>query len=135
MTKGSVNNSRTFLDGIPKYRRLFRQNPDAAKQFLCDEQEYLRTFVLGETDLSLICDVEPLRTVECEIVDWADDSAYCLNDLVESTNAGFLRSESVKRWAEDQNLLSDRALIKPSNLPTAMGKKVQADYDNFLLRL
>jgi hypothetical protein len=33
---------------------------------------------------------------------------------------------------------SDRALIKPSNLPMAMrrkGKKVQADYDNFLLRL
>jgi hypothetical protein len=33
---------------------------------------------------------------------------------------------------------SDRALIKPSNLPMAMrkkGKKIQADYDNFSLRL
>jgi len=34
------------------------------------------------------------------------------------------------------SIKSDRALIKPSNLPMAMrkkGKKVHADYDNFLL--
>ena len=30
---------------------------------------------------------------------------------------------------------SDRALIKPSNLPNGDARKVQADYDDFLLRL
>jgi hypothetical protein len=30
-----------------------------------------------------------------------------LNDLVDTMNAGFLRSERVKRWGEDRNLFSD----------------------------
>ena|ERR1700694_3294903 len=40
--------------------------------------------------------------------------------------------------SDPHSIKSDRALIKPSNLPMAMrkkGKKVHADYDNFLLGL
>jgi hypothetical protein len=48
-----MNATRAFLDGILKHKPLFLQNPDAASRFIYDEQECLRTLVLGEPDLSL----------------------------------------------------------------------------------
>jgi dGTPase len=92
-----------------KYKRLFRQDVEAPNQFIYDEQESLRDFVLGDIDSSKIGDLNHFRSLECEIMDWADDTAYCLNDLVDSMNAGFLRYEGVKRWAEQQSLHGDQA--------------------------
>jgi len=37
-------------------------------------------------------------------MDWADDTAYSLNDLVDSANAGFVTMDKVSRWAADQDL-------------------------------
>jgi dGTPase len=108
-SRRGMNPTRAFADGILKYKRLFREEPEAHNQFIYDEQEYLRTFVLADTDLSLIADLNHHRSLECEIMDWADDTAYCLNDLVDSMNAGFLRFERVKQWAENQNLHPDQA--------------------------
>jgi dGTPase len=108
-SRRGMNPSRAFLDGILKYKRLFREKPDANNQFIYDEQEYLRTFALDGVDLSQIGDLNHYRSLECEIMDWADDTAYCLNDLVDSMNAGFLRFERVKGWADTQNLPADQA--------------------------
>jgi dGTPase len=45
-------------------------------------------------------------------MDWADDTAYSLNDLVDSANAGFLHVEAIERWAAAQDLdAGDRAVI------------------------
>jgi dGTPase len=103
-SRRGMNSSRAFIDGILKYKRLFREDLAAPNQFIYDEQEYLRSFVLGEINLSEIGEPNSFRSLECEIMDWADDTAYCLNDLVDSMNAGFLRFERVKLWAENQNL-------------------------------
>jgi dGTPase len=103
-SRRGMNSSRAFIDGILKYKRLFREDLAAPNQFIYDEQEYLRSFVLGEINLSEIGEPNNFRSLECEIMDWADDTAYCLNDLVDSMNAGFLRFERVKLWAENQNL-------------------------------
>jgi dGTPase len=108
-SRRGMNPTRAFIDGILKYKRLFREDSAALNQFIYDEQEYLRNFVLANTDSSTICDLNHFRSLECEIMDWADDTAYCLNDLVDSMNAGFLRFERVKRWAEVQNLQGDQA--------------------------
>jgi dGTPase len=109
-SRRGMNPTRAFIDGIFKYKRLFREDPEALNQFIYDEQAYLRTFVFGgEPDLDKITDLNHFRSLECEIMDWADDSAYCLNDLVDSINAGFLRFERVKRWAELQHLRGDQA--------------------------
>ena len=92
-----MNPSRAFIDGILKYKKLFREDPEAHNQFIYDEQQYLRNFVLGgDADYSDILDLNHFRSLECEIMDWADDTAYCLNDLVDSINAGFLRFERVQ---------------------------------------
>lgn len=131
-SRRGMNPSRAFVDGILKYKRLFREDSNAPNQFIYDEQEHLRTFVLGNTDSSEIGDLNHFRSLECEIMDWADDTAYCLNDLVDSMNAGFLRFERVKRWAERQNLEGDLtrhaetilSVIRDGKAEARFGKKI-----------
>jgi dGTPase len=131
-SRRGMNPTRAFIDGILKYKRLLRENPEAINQFIYDEQEYLRTFVLGDANSSVIDDLNQFRSLECEIMDWADDTAYCLNDLVDSMNAGFLRFERVKCWAEDQSLKGDLArhaekilsAIREGKAEARFGKKI-----------
>ncbi len=127
-SRRGMNPTRAFLDGILKYKKLFRENSEATNHFIYDEQEYLRTFVLGDTDSSEIDDLNHFRSLECEIMDWADDTAYCLNDLVDSINAGFLRFERVKRWAELENLQGDRARYAETILSAIREGKVEARF-------
>src|SRR6201982_4217978 len=104
-----MNPTRGFVDGILKYNRLLRETPDARNHFIYNGQEFLRRFVCDGNELLDVEDWNRFRSLECEIMDWADDTAYCLNDLVDSINAGFLRFERVQRWAEAQNLQGDQA--------------------------
>jgi len=108
-SRRGMNPTRAFIDGILKYKRLFQEKPDALNHFIYDEQSPLRSFVFGDVNWSDIPDLNRFRSVECEIMDWADDSAYCLNDLVDSINAGFMQLEKVQRWAEQKNLSGDEA--------------------------
>jgi dGTPase len=123
-----MNPTRAFIDGILKYKRLFREDSEALNQFIYDEQEYLRIFVLGGTHSSTIGDLNHFRSLECEIMDWADDTAYCLNDMVDSMNAGFLRFERVKRWAEIQNLQGDQARHAETILAVIREGKAEARF-------
>jgi dGTPase len=79
-------------------------------------------------DFSEIRDLNHFRSLECEIMDWADDTAYCLNDLVDSMNAGFLRFERVKRWAEQQNLEGDLSRHAETILSVIRDGKVEARF-------
>jgi len=99
-----MNPTRAFVDGILKYKRLLREEPSARNHFIYNEQEYLRHFVFGSISPPRVSDWNKIRSLECEIMDWADDTAYCLNDLVDSINAGFLRRERVEAWAGQQAL-------------------------------
>ncbi len=98
-----MNPTRAFLDGILKYKTLRSQTPEAPNHFLYDDQKRFVDFVFdGKT-----CDLAPgkalndFRSIECQIMDWADDTAYSLNDLVDGIAAGFIRLENVERWAAD----------------------------------
>ena len=59
-------------------------------------------------------------------MDWADDAAYCLNDLVDSINAGFLRLERVQEWAERKSLQPVQAQFAEIVLEAIRERK--ADY-------
>jgi len=61
-------------------------------------------------------------------MDWADDTAYCLNDLVDSINAGFLRFERVQRWAEIQNLKGDQAKHAETVLSAIRERKAESRF-------
>ena len=110
-SRRGLNPSRAFLDGVLKYKTLFSEWDDPRKHFLYDDQRrYLEFACAGRpfpADLAPGKARNGFRSLECEIMDWADDTAYSLNDLVDSANAGFLSIEAIRRWAEQRDL-SDR---------------------------
>jgi dGTPase len=127
-SRRGMNPTRSFIDGILKYKTLLCEHPEALNHFIYNEQAYLRSFVLAGTQLRDIPDLNRFRSLECEIMDWADDTAYCLNDLVDSINADFLRFERVQRWAETQNLQGDQAQHAETVLSAIRDRKAESRF-------
>jgi dGTPase len=120
--------TRAFVDGILKYKRLLKEDPSACNHFIYNEQEYLRQFVCAGNDFPEVPDWNKLRSLECEIMDWADDTAYCLNDLVDSINAGFLRSERVEAWARRNHLDADEMKHTETVIAAIKDRKAEARF-------
>jgi dGTPase len=99
--------TRALLDGVLKYKKLFRefQRPPA-NHFLYDTQEVYRDYVFKGVKIPRALhqgeQLNQFKSIECQIMDWADDAAYSLNDIVDGVKAGFLTCESVEAWAGDQ---------------------------------
>lgn len=115
-SRRGMNPTRAFMDGVLKYKTLFREWDDPRKHFLYDDQQPYLEFVFAgrafPADLGPGKARNAFRSLECQIMDWADDTAYSLNDLVDSANAGFLHLAAVERWAAGQALdPHERALV------------------------
>ena len=107
-TKG-IAPSRALLDGVMKYKALRREHaahngeaPD--NHFLYDDQHGWRDAVLGaaaDADAPEAPDaLNNRRSIECQIMDWADDSAYSLHDIVDGAHARYLGPGNLREWAE-----------------------------------
>ena len=107
--------SRAFVDGILKYKSGWGElkeveGKEPANHFIYDEQSEYTEWTLGgqafpgELEAGKVRD--SFKSVECQVMDWADDTAYSLNDLADSVRAGFLNEESIRRWAEKRGLES-----------------------------
>jgi dGTPase len=135
-SRRGMNPTRAFMDGILKYKTLFSQWEKPVKHFLYDDQQRYLDFVFGSrpfpAELSPGRQLNGFRSLECQIMDWADDTAYSLNDLVDSANAGFITLTRVQRWAQDQDLNPEQAAsledlmraIAEGNLERAMNRRI-----------
>jgi len=104
-----MNPTRAFLDGVLKYKTLWTELKTALghapeHHFLYDEQHAQLDWAMGGNDFPL--ELPPgearngFKSIECQVMDWADDTAYSLNDLSDSVRAGFLTVDKIEAWAE-----------------------------------
>ena len=121
--RSGMNPTRALLDGVLKYKTLHTETPAAKNHYLYDEQERWLDFTLGGQAFPL--ELTPgkvrngFRSIECQIMDWADDTAYSLNDIADGIHAGFINVQRLERWAEDQDL-SEAALADVAFLSKAV---------------
>lgn len=111
-TRKGMDPSRAFLDGVLKYKSLWSelktvQGKLPKNHFLYDPQVDELNWAMGGNDFppELVPGKvrDGFKSIECQIMDWADDTAYSLNDLADSVKAGFLTVERIERWAEAKN--------------------------------
>lgn len=103
-----MNPCRAFLDATLKYKTLYSELEDPENHFIYDSQHRYLDFVTGGRDFPVELPPGPerdaFRSIECQIMDWADDTAYSLNDIADGINAGFITLEALERWAERENV-------------------------------
>jgi dGTPase len=103
-----MNPSRALLDAVLKYKTLHAEAGGARNHYLYTEQEQWLDFTLGgqafPPELIPGDTRNSFKSIECQIMDWADDTAYSLNDLADGIHAGFIHLGALERWAEEKQL-------------------------------
>ncbi|MCF8259992.1 MAG: dNTP triphosphohydrolase [Melioribacteraceae bacterium] len=98
-----MNPTRSLLDGVLKYKMLFHQFVNPKNHFLYDYQANYLRFVFNGKEIpnNISAKLNSFRSVECQIMDWADDTAYAVNDIVDSIQAGFINIIKLNNWGQE----------------------------------
>lgn len=89
-----LNLSRAVLDGILKYKIPFGEVPEAGPQKFFYDQ-----------DIPLVDWIDPnwrsgKRSFDCQLMDWADSTAYAVHDLEDGLKTGLLTAESLEPFVD-----------------------------------
>jgi len=108
----SMNPTRAFVDSILKYKSFYGQLDNPDNHFIYDYQKEILDFTFNNRfdSINLLQgeELNSFKSIECKIMDWADDTAYAINDLVDSISGGFINIFKLLRWKEENiNSLSD----------------------------
>jgi dGTPase len=107
--RAGMNPTRAFLDGVLKYKSLWSELRTLSGKipehhFIYDDQQSHLDWAMGGNDFPAELPSGDVRngfkSIECQVMDWADDTAYSLNDLSDSVRAGFINIEKIEAWAE-----------------------------------
>ncbi|MBL9160120.1 MAG: dNTP triphosphohydrolase [Verrucomicrobiales bacterium] len=131
-----MNPTRALMDGVLKYKTLFGEVADQKNHFLYADQQPLLDFVMAgrgfpET-LAPGKTRNGFRSIECRLMDWADDTAYSLNDIADGIQAGFIQVDRIERWAAGQTLTDAQSslitelleAIRRGRVESTVGKKI-----------
>ncbi len=128
--------SRALVDGVLKYKTLFGELENQKNHFLYREQKEWLDFAVDGSEfpdeLKPGKDRNSFRSIECQIMDWADDTAYSLNDIADGIHAGFINIERIEKWAESRDLDDFESeqidvlikAIKKGRIEVAVGRKI-----------
>lgn len=98
--------TRAFLDGMLKYKTLFSESKKKRNHFIYDFQKDILEFVTPDTPFSAMFgdekELNGFQSIECRIMDWADDIAYSIHDLDDGIRAGFITVKKIRNWMEDK---------------------------------
>jgi dGTPase len=99
--------TRALMDGVLKYKTRFGQFKSVPQNhFLYDSQGDVLRFVFGGSAVPKSLPpgerLNAFKSVECQIMDWADDAAYSLNDIVDGVKTGFLSIDRIEAWAQSK---------------------------------
>lgn len=116
-TTQGIAPTRAFLDGVMKYKALHSERVVEAEDgtrsypenhFIYNEQAMWRDVIFDgqriPDDLNNSEALNNFKSIECQIMDWADDTAYSLNDIVDGIHARYINVGSVTEWAATQVL-------------------------------
>lgn len=131
-----MNPTRALMDGVLKYKTLFGEVPEQRNHFLYADQAAFLDFVTAHQ--AFPHDLAPgearngFRSIECLLMDWADDTAYSLNDIADGIQADFIRIDKIERWAATQTLTDAQSshlgelldAIRRGRVESTMGKKI-----------
>jgi dGTPase len=97
-----MNPTRAFLDGLLKYKTLFSDSEKQRNHFIYDFQKDILDFVSPDIRFSTIFENEKelnsFKSLECRIMDWADDIGYSVHDIDDGIRAGFITIKKVRNW-------------------------------------
>ena len=105
--RSGMSPSRALLDGVLKYKRLHRDRAGEKNHFIYDDQADVLEFCFGTPDLKASLSGEAandFKSLECQIMDQADDIAYSCFDIVDGAKARFLTADRLTAWSADQKL-------------------------------
>jgi len=102
---GGLDLTRATLDGLVKYPTLFDRvkHPKKPKFTYLSDDELLNWIKDGVKDRSR-------KPIEGEIADWADQVAYCVNDIEDALRAGLLSFVEMRIRADDISMAARQDL-------------------------
>lgn len=128
--------TRALVDGVLKYKTLHGEVADQRNHFLYADQAAVLDFVTAgrpfPENLPPGRERNAFRSIECRLMDWADDTAYSLNDIADGIEAGFIRIDGIERWGSSQTLSEAEGhlleelivAIRRGRVESTVGKKI-----------
>ena len=110
--RSGMSPSRALLDGILKYKRLYRDRAGESNHFIYDDQAEVLEFCFGPGDLAGKLgtkEVNHFQSIECQIMDLADDIAYSCFDILDGVKARFLTADKIADWRDENAAKLDAA--------------------------
>ncbi|MDH4475548.1 MAG: dNTP triphosphohydrolase [Verrucomicrobiaceae bacterium] len=136
--KQGIAPTRALLDAVLKYKTLSSETPQAKNHYLYDDQEPILDFTLGgepfPIELTPGDDRNAFRSIECQIMDWADDTAYSLNDLADGIHAGFITASKLEAWAAKSNLTAADSTHIAKLAEAIHGNRVESRLNSYIGR-
>ncbi len=128
--RAGMNPTRAMMDAVLKYKSLYPELSDPPNHFLYGDQAETLDWVLDgrafPADLPPGDTRDGCKAIECQLMDWADDTAYSLNDVADGIQAGFITIVKIERWAESNGLTGAEAEHITDLLKTIRRDRVEA---------